>query len=217
MTPLIQEMVRVTPDPESGHWFDLGDIPSVLEYMVDPPLIVRLPYATVFIVARSGRSRTVVRAEMKGEVVTVTGFSYDNQFLAITPFAYKEKDNGLAIYPAGISKDNATHLAIGIITTLLRRLDSPQTAYQATVKETFTNRRKIAQGKKPSYDWRTVTVLPERERSEPQGGTHASPREHDRRGHWRTLKTKRVWVRPCKVGNPAQGRVFHDYKVPDET
>jgi hypothetical protein len=47
---------------------------------------------------------------------------------------------------------------------------------------------------------------------EPLGGTHASPREHDRRGHLRRLPgEKTTWVRSCKVGKPDAGRVMKDY------
>lgn len=37
--------------------------------------------------------------------------------------------------------------------------------------------------------------------SDPQGGTHASPIPHDRRGHWRTYRAsgKRVWINNSKV------------------
>ena len=45
--------------------------------------------------------------------------------------------------------------------------------------------------------------------SEPQGGTHASPRWHVRRGHWRQLADgRRVFVRACEVGDPERGGVM---------
>ena len=47
-----------------------------------------------------------------------------------------------------------------------------------------------------------------------QGGTHASPRWHLRRGHWRTLGDgQRVFVRECEVGDIARGGVIKDYRV----
>lgn len=47
-----------------------------------------------------------------------------------------------------------------------------------------------------------------------QGGTHASPRAHDRRGHFRTYASgKRVWVRNARVGDAALGIVLKDYEV----
>ena len=214
MTPLIAEMVRMTPDPESGHWFDLGEVPDSIEFILDPEVMVHLPYDVVFIVARALEARMVVKAMFNDDSVRVSGCVFINDSTTqVGPFMYAEKDGGIGVYPEGAAGHPSTMAAMAIIQTLLTRLEAQQTAYKPTIRETFTNRRKIAQGKKPSYDWRTVTVLP-RERSDDLGGTHASPRAHDRRGHWRTLKTKKVWVKPCKVGDPSAGQVFHDYKVP---
>lgn len=48
-------------------------------------------------------------------------------------------------------------------------------------------------------------------------GTHASPRWHIRRGHWRTLPGgRRTFVRECQVGDPARGGVVKDYRVVTE-
>ena len=87
-------------------------------------------------------------------------------------------------------------------------------AYIPTVRDTFTNRRKMQQGKTPTFDWTTVFIEPAKPRSDSKGGTHASPRLHDRRGHLRRLTTgKNVWVKACKVGDPSKGAIFHDYKI----
>ena len=87
-------------------------------------------------------------------------------------------------------------------------------AYVPTVRDTFTNRRKMQQGKAPTYDWTTVYIEPAKPRSDSKGGTHASPRLHDRRGHLRRLITgKNVWVKACKVGDASKGAIFHDYKI----
>lgn len=49
---------------------------------------------------------------------------------------------------------------------------------------------------------------------QPKGGTHASPRWHMRRGHWRKYKTgKRVWIDNMEVGDKSLGVVAHDYVV----
>jgi hypothetical protein len=67
--------------------------------------------------------------------------------------------------------------------------------------------------KKPLYDWNTVTISAKSLRGESKGGTHASPRPHDRRGHYRTLKSgKQVWVRNMRVGK-GDGFIFKDYVV----
>lgn len=87
-------------------------------------------------------------------------------------------------------------------------------AYVPTVRDTFTNRRKIQQGKAPTLDWTTVYIEPAKPRSDSKGGTHASPRLHDRRGHLRRLPSgKNVWIKSCKVGDASKGAIFHDYKI----
>lgn len=87
-------------------------------------------------------------------------------------------------------------------------------AYIPTMRDTFTNRRKIQQGKAPTFGWTTVYIEPAKQRSDSKGGTHASPRLHDRRGHLRRLTTgKNVWVKACKVGDASKGAIFHDYKI----
>ena len=57
---------------------------------------------------------------------------------------------------------------------------------------------------------RVIVLVEPAERSvpgAPVGGTHASPAQHDRRGHWRTLgrgtaRERIVWVRSTTVGEP---------------
>ena len=66
------------------------------------------------------------------------------------------------------------------------------------------------------WTWHQVAIDPARLRaaSEPLGGSHASPRWHLRRGHWRQLPDgRRIFVRQCEVGDPARGGVVKDYAV----
>lgn len=77
------------------------------------------------------------------------------------------------------------------------------------------NEKRKRKGKVPMYEWRTVTL--ERKRhglpSAPKGGTHASPRLHQRRGHWVTSKLgKRFWRAESVVGKAENGMIFHDYE-----
>lgn len=105
-------------------------------------------------------------------------------------------------------------LIMGMVASWFESMDQKLDASQPVLKQTFTNRRKIAEGKVPAYDWVTVTVEPSKVRAGHQGGTHASPRLHDRRGHMRRLQSgKTVWVKACKVGDATKGIVFHDYEV----
>lgn len=79
--------------------------------------------------------------------------------------------------------------------------------------------KREAHGKAPLYSWHTVTIAaaPEVAVATPDvagRGTHASPREHARCGHWRTYATgRREWVRDCLVDDASRGGVFKDYVV----
>lgn len=63
--------------------------------------------------------------------------------------------------------------------------------------------------------WRQVTINGAKLRAaSAQGGSHASPRWHIRRGHWRQLADgRRVFVRQCEVGDPALGGIVKDYAL----
>ena len=82
-------------------------------------------------------------------------------------------------------------------------------------KDATMNAKRIRKGKKPLLEFRMITIdgrkpnLP----SVPHG-THASPRQHWRRGHWRNMKTgKKVWIDPMLVGDEENGKIIKDYAV----
>jgi hypothetical protein len=79
-----------------------------------------------------------------------------------------------------------------------------------------SQRRKYAKAGVTGWTWHQITIDLERARAKSAslGGTHASPRWHIRRGHWRHLSDgRRVFVRECQVGDPALGGVVKDYAV----
>ncbi len=77
------------------------------------------------------------------------------------------------------------------------------------------NAKRLAKGKKPLYDWHTVTIGPTKPTPESKGGTGAEKRPHDRRGCWHTIKKtgKKYWVNACRVNKHKEGFVFKDYVV----
>lgn len=87
--------------------------------------------------------------------------------------------------------------------------------YSATASH--RNPKRIAKGKKPLFSWTTVQITPPAPPTPSPsnlGGTHASPRLHDRRGHYRRYKTGKVaWVKTHRVGDARKGIVFHDYEA----
>ncbi|MDG1128147.1 MAG: hypothetical protein P8N68_03525 [Paracoccaceae bacterium] len=77
-------------------------------------------------------------------------------------------------------------------------------------------RRPYAKAGVRGWTWHQITIDLARARAKASdlGGTHASPRWHIRRGHWRQLADgRRVFVSQCQVGDPARGGVVKDYIV----
>jgi hypothetical protein len=80
------------------------------------------------------------------------------------------------------------------------------------------NLQRIKRGKKPLFEWQTIVI--ERKVSAlsvGSGGTHASPKPHDRRGHQRRLKNgTTIYIRPTTINRhkiKTEGFVHHDYRV----
>jgi len=224
MTPLIREMVALAPDmAEQMHWFDCGTAPEGLLVNLDSVNDNPLPYdqcAVCGMVDDGGK--WIILLRQVDQVVGVAAWSLRAKRYDKHPsFTYVRTDEGLRI--ASIDENpQGTEAARGVLAAIGRWLMSltPQTqAYRATARPSFINSKRRAKGKPPAlFDWRTVVIAPPPEPGPPKGGTHASPRLHDRRGHWRTTASgKRVWVRACKVGDASKGVVFKDYKIKEPT
>lgn len=226
MTPLIAAMSKLVDKPEESTWFDIGEVGEEIEIKVDPDRLTHLPFKNIVIVGTINNVRVAVLAKEVedssiGPTIVATGFALTPKFRPLPALFAASKDDK-KLYLA--SKDPQTGKLVntnlkgdngrllGFIDVLSKRLDATK-AYAADVVESFTNKRRVAKGKRPLYSWRTVVVRPS---TRGEGtGTHASPRAHERRGHWRQLKNKRVWVKSHKVGKVSEGIVFHDYKVQD--
>jgi hypothetical protein len=77
------------------------------------------------------------------------------------------------------------------------------------------NKQRAKKGKLPIFEYHIVEIPRwARERAEAQGGTHASPRLHWRRGHVRRLAgERRTLVRAALVGVAENGFINKDYAV----
>lgn len=224
MTPLIAEMVKLTPDPELAHWFDMGDTTERPQGHVPDAEMLRLPYGICCIVGRqSDRSAFVLRLQSSdnAESMSVVGFVVGpgNAWKhAIEPMLVTLSEQGLQISApdGGEPTEDSEYIAVlQQVEDFLLSLQKAQTAYVPTARKSLINSRRAAKGKGPVlFDWHTVVITPSQVSSAHQGGTHASPRLHDRRGHWRTYPSgKRGWVKSCKVGDASKGVVFKDYEV----
>lgn len=85
-----------------------------------------------------------------------------------------------------------------------------------TPEEAATNRKRISKGKKPLIEFKVATIEGKKTTmSSTPHGTHASPRLHWRRGHWRTMSKsgKKTWIAPMEVGDESNGRIIKTYAI----
>jgi len=111
-------------------------------------------------------------------------------------------------------------LLCGVLPVLLSREERGITVYRAKKSSTLISKKREKKGKPPLLVWSTINLQsvvraePNIVR-EPTGETRISPREHERRGHYRTYKSGRqVWIKPQVINKGSErGRVAHVYKV----
>lgn len=218
MTPLIQRAVKLAPEPETAMWFDVGQLERASDQQVPIDTLLRLPFARVGIAGLDQERKPFSIWLTQGEKsVVVAGCTLEPPHLLFKPFVYLNTDEGLKYYQKDKEVKRETIMPyFRIVVAVLIRLEQASASYRATAKDTFINRKRQAKGNSAmTFDWTLVEIKPVVLKGEGQGGTHASPRLHDRRGHWRTYKAtgKKVWVKDCKVGDASKGMVFKDYKI----
>ena len=237
MTPLIRDAVKMVSAIESrGNmgfgvtdvaWFDasnaIKNYPGVnpKQMLLSPP-----PFPKFIICARGftqSKASFMLLVIDDGELAIVSGWALgETKYEHLKQFTYVRKDGRLYnpefekhdVLDWSEASDPHKRYMSGLLAMFYAGLQQGDTVgYEASVKDTFTNRRLKQKGKPLQYEWRTVTIQPPKEKGPSHGGTHASPRLHDRRGHWRHMKSgKQVWIRQCKVGDASKGTVFHDYR-----
>jgi hypothetical protein len=202
-------------------WFDMGCVPTIKE---TPPtligeLLTHMPFERISICATDDYGNSVVVSLVSdGDFVGVAGVALGNGRSGhTTPFRlWRQGDvvkiSSLPDFPFPTREE--CMVSLGLIDHFARSLSEPAEAYRATSAKTIMNRARLKK-RKPglTYEWHTVQVAPVMPKSEPKGGTHASPKLHDRRGHWRTRNGRKHWVRACVVGDPDKGVVEKDYRV----
>lgn len=219
MTPLICEMVKVCPDAELLHWFDASSIAAGTMVNLDVVNETPLPYARCAVVGYDGPAKWLLMLAQEGNSVACTGWVlHGNHYEKHPPFTYMRTEKGLASFGLDEEKKVTDESVRGILATVggwLQALAPGQSAYKPEPRKSLINSKRKSKGLGPAlFDWHTVTVEPSKPKAESKGGTHASPRMHDRRGHWRTYQSgKRGWVKSCKVGDASKGVVFKDYRV----
>lgn len=224
MTPLIREMVKMVSvanlDPTQMQWFDVSN--AMAEHLgADPKkyLLHPAPYKNMMLCGRTAHGDFMLSVLTETAATIVTGWIMKQDgYKVLGSFLFAEHNGepktGKVDKPID-PKDQ--RMMIAIVSAFYKSLDTKVQAYVPTAKDTFTNRRKIKEGKLPTYDWHTIEIEPPKQKNEYQGGTHATPRRHQVRGYWRTYKSgKRGWVKECWKGDATKGTVFKDYVVGEQ-
>lgn len=222
MTPLIKEMVKMVSvanlDPTQMQWFDVtGAIKkytgiSPKQYLLNPA-----PYKNMMLCLRTEQADYMLSVLSEDQATIVTGWAmYPKGYKALGSFLFSEHEGEAKVGPVGEPIDpQHQHSMVSIVAMFYASLDLKVQAYVLTPHKANASRAK--RGLKPLYDWNTVVIEPSKPKNEPLGGTHATPRRHQVRGHWRTYKSgKRGWVKECWKGDASKGAVFKDYKIKEQ-
>lgn len=219
MTPLIQKAVKFAPEPETALWFDVGQMASVSAMKVPAEFLMNLPSQRTGIAGLDTSGKDFMLMLTKGDYsVTVSGCSMYHGGKYFPPYTYVSTNDGFKVYTGDkrITTDDVKPVHRMVLAVMIKLAEHSQ-GYKPTPQRTFINQKRQAKGKPAlTFDWHTVVIEPPKQKNDPQGGTHASPRRHQVRGHWRTYKSgKRGWVNECWKGDASKGTVFKDYKIKD--
>jgi hypothetical protein len=240
MTPLITKAVTFFPDLAADYqWFDISDLDIGRETVHEENMHwIRqpLPFSKCAIAGIDLDGQTyALLISREDEMLLVNGANtiaaFDNlrvqkdAAFRVNPLE-EFVDDGITVHfedkriyghepSLEHSRGNAV-ISIVMIATFLRNLhgDKISTAYTPIPRKNHAKR--LRQKKLPMFDWHTVVIEPRKQKNESLGGTHASPRLHEVRGHWVMRNNKRFWRKPHKRGDASKGVVFHDYKLKGE-
>ena len=218
MTPLIKEMVKLVSvsdlDPTQMQWFDVtGAIKEYVGYDQRKYLLHPAPYKNMMLCGRTEQGDFMLSVLAEPAATVVTGWILKpTGYKALGSFLFAEHNGepkvGEVDKPIDLQDQS---MMCAIVTMFYASLDTKVQAYVPTAHKANISRSK--RGLKPLYDWHTVIIEPSKQKAEHQGGTHATPRRHQARGHWRTYKSgKRGWVKECWRGDASKGTVFKDYQ-----
>lgn len=203
------------------HWFD---VPLVVfnDHPAHPTELVRLPFqlTAVVVVTTGDAGEKYALAALCKQVSAGTVLLELLSGAAIAGCAHARVEGDELVIDHIVTRDSRirdmANNCLSVLYSLHSAAAQPLHAGQVILHPKAAAR--MAQGRVPTYEWRTVALEPRAPRTDHKGGTHASPRQHTRRGHWATSKLgKRFWRPPCTVGKAGNGIVFHDYAVKGET
>lgn len=229
MTPLIKTAVKILDGPDTDltelAWFDMTNaIKAYPNLDITRILCNPSPFKNYVVCGEIGTAAMILLVFEQENLVMINSWGVANsRYAPMGTVTFEKNNNGIRFVTAedsGFQDPNEPNQKtrerlVQMLAMFFCGLEENQTTmYQPVLKNTYTNKRLKQKGKPLHYEWKTVIIEPSKPKRESLGGSHASPRLHDRRGHWRFMKKsgKKVWVKQCKVGDPSKGMVLHEYK-----
>lgn len=115
----------------------------------------------------------------------------------------------------GFSGDRICERVAESLSWFLCTLNHPDQRIIENAPSRKLNDKRIRSGRFPLIGYKTLAVLKPNlvDESSHVGGTHASPRVHMRRGHFRRRFDKEFWISAAIVGDKSRGLLLKDYKL----
>ena len=246
VNPNIADALKIIPfSPVEHIWFDFTGMEKVHDHLMEQfgekkladfaqnELVERfpLPFEKIAIVLPTTNKKNIpitlkrVGSQMYfefwadglDEAASIVGLSGTIKDMYVSFHPKFEK----LVQKSGIQDPHEQHQVLvnvimwGLLAISLAPSENPQ-AYKCVANP--KNPGRIKRGKKPLFEWETIVIEPKpKVLSMGLGGTHASPKPHDRRGHQRRLKSgKTVYIRPTTINKhkiKTEGFIHHDYRV----
>lgn len=197
-------------------------------------LEIRLPYPDITIEWHSDEGKHLVYAfeQEKGDdvgILVMSAMNLDGEWVFIRQIAcltgqvdsegysFKlHKHDGSPIYsPTEIEQGGAAYV-IDIVLELCEALSCTNVTHEPIEKiNPSVNARRVRDGKLPLYETHRLIINAGKTSGSHgvSGSSHASPRQHLRRGHIRRLPSGNIWVNSCVVGSAELGVVKKEYAI----
>lgn len=204
----------------------------VLEFNANDYDAGKNPYQVTSELVHPSKFIVILHENEGGEIITNSLFEYEGKFYT-SPFESKldrmdSASNLIDFIPsltfATLAKNfkevdkssvmNDLHLDISVAHQFMIVINTKNVTKDKIFPSEKLNKKRCKNDKEPYDSYWVLDILKEEHERVVNGGSHASPRQHFRRGHLRRLQNGDVvWVRHCLVGNKEQGVVNKSYSI----
>lgn len=213
-------------DPELVHFY--LDFDPIIDFMVENDMFIPHDYKVsmpfekcCFEIKKERRLILISTKEVKeDDLVSINLLKYNNR----TAWRFIGSFGCRLSTAKAFRWDNApspSHLDMLDVRSLLIHisffLDNKIVSASPIQPKSSFNKKRAKNRKIPFFEYKELKISPfileQAELHRQNEQKHKSPRWHKRRGHWRRLKNKSVFIRDTAVGKIENGIVFKDYII----